>query len=52
MADGLSSTVANAWLGTLVNTATSWATCYVDLHLTGPGPAGTISTSVGSRPSS
>jgi hypothetical protein len=49
MADGLSAVnVANAWLNTLRNTAAQFAASYIELHLAGPGSAGTFSTSVGS----
>jgi len=49
MADGLSGTnVANAWLNTLRNVSCQFAAAYIELHLTSPGSAGTLSTSVGS----
>lgn len=49
MADGFSSTFANALLNVLENVApTTYATVYVELHTAAPGTAGTTSVSVGS----
>jgi hypothetical protein len=49
LADGMSAVnVANAWLNTLRNVSCGFAAAYVELHLTSPGSAGTVSTSVGS----
>ncbi len=49
MADGFSSTFANALLNVLDNTApTTYSTIYVELHTADPGTAGTTAVSAGS----